>query len=710
MKKLLNTLSFLVFVLFITFNISSCSEKETTDQSSFALHYYSVTDIGPSMNYTSGVPSYKGAKPSDFSVSKITLDDKVYNGDSFIIDEESGILTIQNSTDLAVGLYSISVSCISSNQIYTFPDAIQINMLAPVPEGITMSPDHLTFSLAEISTDKQTAQVKSDKNHVSITNYSLIQTEGKEFFQISKEGLVSVNENYQGAFEPGEYSLNIKLRTAAGECIFENALQVEITAPPMSLVYAPTAGKVEENRAFSSGIPTFMGSTKALEYSISNITPNTDKIQIDSQTGELTIAENNNLQIGDAFAVSIKAKNAYGEKDFTGVYQVEVVDFIEPIANLTYPSSTEVTQSIAFKILPVDGWKGDGATFTLDDNLNGQISIDTTTGEISAKKGNSLTLGSHVVSITATNLKGSIALTCTFTVVENPYFFTKIVYGNNLGLSPLENYANQFGFKSEGELASAQLKPTTDLPDGTAVTWKVVKKAKMAGTEISADGTLTFNNPAEDGTPQTGWNKKGGVGLVYVTATAGDGTPEEVSVTVPVFFRFEVPVNGVYVDFKPFVLKTNPKTGSVSNVPTITGVSDMSKFTIDYRRSFMYYNLEGPSSHIDGQPKAKGFMYQVYKSYYNSVGSSTVNTGSKDPMSYYSNTSKGRTLSQACAYIDATDYKVHVNPNKWVGENGIYANGCLSGQMTYDLTGDTGSKLNKGKQLFPIWIWFDEKF
>lgn len=42
---------------------TSCDETETTDSTGFILHYYGVTDIGPSMTYTLEAPTYKEALP-----------------------------------------------------------------------------------------------------------------------------------------------------------------------------------------------------------------------------------------------------------------------------------------------------------------------------------------------------------------------------------------------------------------------------------------------------------------------------------------------------------------------------------------------------------------------------------------------------------------------------------------------------------------------
>lgn len=52
---------------------TSCDETETTDSTGFILHYYGVTDIGPSMTYTLEAPTYKGSAPYDFTITGVTL-------------------------------------------------------------------------------------------------------------------------------------------------------------------------------------------------------------------------------------------------------------------------------------------------------------------------------------------------------------------------------------------------------------------------------------------------------------------------------------------------------------------------------------------------------------------------------------------------------------------------------------------------------------
>ena len=100
------------------------------------------------------------------------------------------------------------------------------------------------------------------------------------------------------------------------------------------------------------------------------------------------------------------------------------------------------------------------------------------------------------------------------------------------------------------------------------------------------------------------------------------------------------------------------------------------------------------------------FLYQMWKAYYNSIGSATVGTGSKDPISYYVNTAR---LGSALAYVEPATKSVVVNANKWIDSNNVAANGAFIAQMTFVTDGNSGNVSN-GSQVFPIWIWFDEKF
>ena len=393
-------------------------------------------------------------------------------------------------------------------------------------------------------------------------------------------------------------------------------------------------------------------------------------------------------------------KNSFGSTDFDGAYTLSVIEFIAPIESDKFGYEDAVAiQGGEFKVSKKAGFVGDEVTFSLGDvpaGVQGQISIDPVTGDVSAAKGHSIPMGVYDIPVKASNLKGEAETTLKLTVNENPYYFTTITYGNNLGLTPVENYANQFYFAAAADFT--ELTPTTDAKPGTKLSWSIQIKHQCSGTLIDSEtGAITPKG-----------FKSGNGGLVLVTATAGEGEVGETSITVPVFFSFHVAVSGVTVRYKPFVMQVNPRRGGTSVAPEINGVPNLSSFLLDYRRTFNYYNIGGPASHKDGTPAASTdtFLYQMWKAYYNSIGSATVGTGSKDPISYYVNTAR---LGSALAYVEPATKSVVVNANKWIDSNNVAANGAFIAQMTFVTDGNSGG-INNGSQIFPIWIWFDEKF
>lgn len=714
-------LSILTVVSLIIINLS-CTKTETTDSTTFMIYYSGVTDIGPSMNFNLNAPSYKGGTPSDFAITKVTYNNEAFTGDSFVVDAATGAIAIGNTAQLKVGKYRISISCVSKGSRYQFDNAIEVNMMAPVPDGVTVEPNVVEIDFADIKTSNKTAQVKTNGDHVSIIGYAIIQEESKAYFAISKTGEISVNQKYNGEIPPGMHKISLKLTTGAGEHIYEDAVTFNITSSPIDLAYKPDRGSVEIDATYASAAPTVKGSLEEINFAIKNITPATDKIKIDPTTGVLSIDANNNLVVGSSYGIDVTVSNKYGVKDFESVYAIEVVAYIEPIENFTYNNLSAI-QSTQFQVEYNPGFKGDMVYFELIDlpaALSGQLTIDSQTGTVSAKKGNTIAQGSYTVKVKASNTKGGKEATFTLTITKNENLFTYILYGNNLSLSPAENYANQYRVRTEAELRSLKITPQTDIKSGVDVEWSVASKYKMKDIAIDpSTGELSFAN-----VPWREDDGKGNMvlvpaGMVLVTAVTGKGTPSEFALTIPVFFHFAAPVedgklvsSGVVVNYTPFVHQVNPRVGGKSTAPTIEGVSDPGKFIMDYRRVFNYYNIG--ANHKDGQPAAKGFMYEIWDRYYNALTNpEPINTGSKDPMSYYSNVNgkNGRNLALTAGYVDASDgMKVVIQPNKWRGgDDNTYANGVMIGQMTFVTDGNVNG-VNNGLGTFPLFIWFDEKF
>ncbi|WP_353132078.1 surface glycan-binding family protein [Pseudopedobacter sp.] len=709
--KLSGYLSWVLVLLLVT---AGCKKTEVTDNTEFAIYYTGMTDIGPSMNGIIAAPSYIGGMPNNFEIVQITLDGEPYTGSSFEINQDNGGVSIKETTGMSVGLYKLTISCYANGTRYEFKDAVAVNMMKPVPDGITVTPNKLTASYSDVidansTVELPTAQVTTDNNHVSIRKYEIAKSDFSKYFAISSTGTISIIRGDLGLL-PGKYVLSLKLTTGASgedEGIFENAIEIDITSKPLGLTYEPASGKLEEESALSgktsytSTAPKLKGSLDNVQYTIKNISPATDKIKINAQTGVITVAENHGLTAGQQYKVTVNVKNVYDQAgvDFADVFELDVVEFIEPIQNFTYQNKN-ATQAVAFTAGPDAGFKGDEVRFEFVDlpaALQGKVTLNSQ-GVVSALKGNSIPIGNYTVKVKATNPKGESTASFTLAVVANPNYFTYVRYGNNLNLTPAENYANQFRIAAGGALTDVSPTPTTDA--NVSLTYEIRNIHQGVGTTIDSEtGKITLKGISA---PQCG--------IFMVTAIAGKGTPEEYSVQTPVFVHFSstvAPTSNssqlVKVEYSPFVFQVNPNKGGRSAKPVIAGVNDMSKFTLDYRRTFNYYNFFGSGTYANGQPNvANSFLHNLWDSYAESRGINP-NYGSRDPLSYYANKSN---TSLTLAYVDPNTFELVVNPNKWIAD-GEPANGAMIGQITFETN---GSDPQNGGQIFPIILWFDTKF
>ena len=703
MSKFRNACFVWLTAVLLAVTAAACEDDKTTG-GDLRLHYPEVIDIGPSMSFISGAPTYYGPAPSDFSIAGMTLDDKAVASDSFTISPETGAVSISNTEGMATGTYKLTVACRANGAGYTFRDIFVVRMVPSTPVEIETSSPTLTIPYDELGTTEETVSVSTVGESVAVIGYELVQPEGQEYFSISKTGVVSLSTAFKGEVLPGVYPLPIKISTHAGSMVYEDVLTAKITSRPLGVTYTPASGRMEYNMAFQSAVPVLKGSPEEVVWAVKGVTPSTDVFTVDAATGVLSVAEGNGLPIDGQYVVDLTVSNSYGSTDFEGAYTLTVIDYIAPIeADKFAYEPVEAIQGGEFSASKKIDFVGDEVTFslgTLDAALVGQLSIDPETGAVSAKKGHTIPMGSYAVPVIAANAKGTAEASLSLTIKENPYFFTTITYGNNLGLTPAANYANQFYFAAAEDFT--QLTPTTDAKPGTELSWSVKAKHNCGGTTINlATGIISLDGFA-----------KGNGGLLLVTATAGEGQVGETSVTVPVFLSFcATAESGAVIPFsyKPFVIQVNPRKGLVSPAPEISGI-EPSSLVMDYRRTFNYYNFNGPETHKDGIPATSGsFLNQMWAVYNAQDGvKKPAGTGAKDPMSYFKNNELGN-LNLAMLYVDKTTKSIVVNANKWIDANGVAANGAFHGQITFLTNGNEGG-INNGEKSFPVWIWFDEKF
>lgn len=685
--------------------VSSCEPEGLTDES-FSLYYAGVTDIGPSTDF-SLTPTWHGPAPSDFKVTGVSLDGADCETGCFTVDSETGVFSIRGTGNLPTGIYTIGISCVSDGKTHNFPEAVTVNMMKAIPDGITVEPSVVQVTLADVrSSDAElpTAQISTDGNHISIKKYIIanVHRDGMlldkfdDLFQVSSSGEVSITGGNAG-FVPGKYVLDFKLTTFvygedSSEGLFENALEINVTSAPLELTYTPAASKAETGVAFTSAVPVLVGSTDDLKYSIRGTSPETSEVTIDGTTGTLSLPEGHTLEAGTEIAVSVTAENKYGSSDFDNAYTISVVAYVTPISGFSYPDKDDIIYGVKFSQSPVLE-AGDDVTYAfveLPEALS-ELIIDENTGVISAKKGNTIAVGQHKVTVRATNMKGSQDAVFCFTVLDNPNNFTYFRYGNNLGLTPIEDYADQFRIESDQTFPVTFELAESDIPSGRPVKFSLKNRFCNHDATIDAStGAITLAKASA----RT-------MNFITVTAAVGEGDAA-IEMTIPVFFHTNSVINKSYkVTYTPFVFRCNPKTGGASVSPSVNGGTPPSGFAMDYRRNFNYYNLDGPDSHADGQPAAKGFMYTLWSTYFTGVGKS-VNTGSRDPMSWFSGDASLR-----LGYVRQSDFAVVINPEKWRDDSG-YANGVMIGQITLGETGGADPSGQAGG--FPVAIWFDQKF
>ncbi|MGN1212035.1 MAG: surface glycan-binding family protein, partial [Candidatus Cryptobacteroides sp.] len=181
-------------------SVTSCTPEGLVDTSEFTLYYPGITDIGPSTNFTVS-PTWHGEPPSDFAIYEVTLDGQNYQTDCFTIDGATGEFSISGSDNLPVGKYAISISCMSAGKTFQFANAITVNMLKKVPDGIYLDPSELKVKLDDIISGNSlpTAKICTEGGHISIKGYKIasVRREGAlvsgwdKWFKVSTDGVFS---------------------------------------------------------------------------------------------------------------------------------------------------------------------------------------------------------------------------------------------------------------------------------------------------------------------------------------------------------------------------------------------------------------------------------------------------------------------------------------------------------------------------------------
>lgn len=704
----------------------ACTARNINTDKSDSLYYSGISEICPGTSI-SVTPSWHGQTPSAFEITGILYEGNPFVSDCFSVDAESGVFQISNSEQLTVGHYSISIACSFGNSRKEFVNAIEIHLMKPVPDGIVVTPSILGIPLGDIiSGDAELPQavISSDgSDHVSIKQFGIanVRRDGvlvndcKEWFSLSQEGIFSVVPGNAG-FVPGTYSFDFRLTTyivgqedEAG--LFMDALKVDVTSAPLALAYPVAVAKVERGYAATSSVPKMTGSLSGLHYAIKSVQPsNAPGITVNDASGVLTFPATNEVSVGDEYSVSLTVSNNWGSSDFDDVFTFRIIDFIRPITSLSYADIPELISGLAFSN-PVKNCDGDEVEYAFVD-LPGELEglhIDSNTGTVSCEKGVELAPGSYQVKVSATNVKSSVTTSFALKVIANPFTFHYVRWGNNLGLTPVEEYGNQFRLES-GTIKVPILE--SDIPQGVPVSFSIKNSTNNSqmntGATIDANtGELTLTYKGD----QTS-NRSARTHASIITVKVGGNSEAAVTRYFPLFISHDGFINGYKITYTPFAIRVNPKTGGRSAAPVITKQDggEVIGFTLSYRRNVFFYNVDGPAAHIDGraQDGTDRLMYKVWSKYY-SARNTVINTGSASPVSWYGdrNGERGWLAFTAC-YNDPSDLSLVVNPDKFSDENG-YASGFVSGQMQFNIN-NIDPVSTGGYECYPFIIWLDPTY
>lgn len=777
------TIGCIIAMLAVVLGVSSCKDDITTDDGSFALYYTSMTDIAPSMTGVIASPTYKGATPYDFKITGVIYSNKnekgeevseTYNGDCFTINAENGEISINSTRDMNIGKYFISVSCYASGSMYTFNNAVEVNFLKAVPDGIIVEPDFIEVRLADVN-DKYgetvfpTAKVTTQNTaeHITIAGYKLsnvvrLESDGSEtvinnnslgLFSVSDQGIISINKTTEETgydsqiVKPGLYRIDLKLTTMASptlgeeEGLFIDAIRINLSGAPTAISYEEGAietgveGNPEKPRgAFISSKPFIEGSSINAVYEITEIKKSTGGVladasdeekkffSIDSSTGVISVPNTHTFVKDLVYKVSVKVSNSEGNCIGDNALTLNVVEWVNPLVDFTYEQGN-MKQGMSFESVAANYGTDSYVKYSfksLPEGYEDFFSINEATGVVKIEKYNTLPRTEQgkpfVVEVQAKNFKNVVTGTLEINVNENPNYFSYISYGNNLvdDQTPGSIYDNQYRFNTMEEVNAMNLTPKIDVKDGKTITWKVVGKHQSQFIHWDNNANIAASmQKAED------WdNVEVTLTVLLVSATVGEGE-DAFTRTVPLCFNYVKPQgDGTAVLYTPFVFHVNPKKGGRSVVPEIVNPG---KFVMDYRRSFNYYNINGVDSKGNplkegspagnGKPKVECFLTDLWQSVANST-----NFGAKLPMSYWEDSNKATlkdplTLSEnTLAYVDNASGE---NQFSVVVNKNFYHDGWGDGIVTGQMTFVTDGNVktvSNGKRTFPIAIWLDKTY
>ncbi len=402
MKNYIVQWGWFVSLLFIFARCSSSANKDIIVAPSELIYSVNQLTIEEGQKASSIAPLLKGTPPFTFSVSNNPATSQI------VIDNQGIISVLENIT---AGTYAVSVTASNSTNRATFPSVFTVNVKKKIlpPSALAYTPNQLTLDFGAVGN----STAPSIQGTAPFT-FGMTANPQTDKISINNQGVIAVATG----LETGTYKISVSAKNDAGNVSFNDTFSVVVKpSPPSNLTYSPNTVEINAGTAVTSSLPSIQG-TLPITYTMTT-SPVTDKISI-GNNGTISVAST--LTAG-TYNVNVTAKNEASTITFNNVFSVTV-------KSTNTPASPPSSLSYSPKILTIEqGKAGSSAaptisgtspfTFAIGSNntANGQISINATTGVVSA--GANTPTGTYMLTITAGNSAGMATFMGALTVVVN---------------------------------------------------------------------------------------------------------------------------------------------------------------------------------------------------------------------------------------------------------------------------------------------------
>lgn len=274
----MKNIPYIILSLAVPFCIlaSSCQNEEPLQPEITAgVSYNPTTKIYPNKTFEF-VPEVDADKAENFAIQSVFFGETQCKENYFTIDSATGVVTATIPSEIALGDYLVSITCVLDGQKFILRNALTLTAIPGIPDvNIDESPKTLRYeSLQQESTAAlpfvSVLVVNESAPLTGIEIRNLRKGDepvegGEELFTVDSKAL-TITPLRSDSWTLGTYTADLKINTESfsaesEEGLLEDALVFNVEALPVLLTY-PEAGNFYQNQAktyaarFEDAVPT----------------------------------------------------------------------------------------------------------------------------------------------------------------------------------------------------------------------------------------------------------------------------------------------------------------------------------------------------------------------------------------------------------------------------------------------------------------------